>query len=87
MQGNILHYWKNRKFQFVYAEPILNGNLLILASKRRQNLPDGLVELDWNGNAVWEYFSEKLIPRGKLSGNGILLNILMSLNSVTKQKN
>jgi len=58
MQGNILHYWKNRKFQFVYAEPILNGNLLILASKRRQNLPDGLVELDWNGNVVWEYFSD-----------------------------
>jgi len=54
MQGNIVHYWENKDIRLGYAEPLSNGNLLSLAENQSQLT--GLVELDWNGHVVWEYF-------------------------------
>jgi len=56
MQGDIVHSWNRPGYTLGYAEPLLNGNVLIKAYK--QGVGSGLVELDWESNVVWEFFDE-----------------------------
>ena len=57
MQGNIVHSWKGKDVDLrYYAEPLSNGNLLVLARQIGQSRLGGVVELDWDGNTVWKYF-------------------------------
>lgn len=54
MQGNIAHYWENPYYHLGYAEPLTNGNILCSGYHVKTN--QGLIEFDWDGNVVWEYF-------------------------------
>ncbi|CAN2044484.1 arylsulfate sulfotransferase [Candidatus Magnetomoraceae bacterium gMMP-1] len=63
MEGRIVHSWNYDEMGLVasvydLAEPLSNGNIMIIAKKTEYGI-NGLVEIDWNGNIVWEYFDDK----------------------------
>jgi hypothetical protein len=59
MDGRVVHEWAPAGYKTTYyATPLPNGHILTLA-RRTKDSPayDGVVELDWEGRVVWEYFN------------------------------
>ncbi len=56
MSGNIVHEYQNSKYKTGYGKLLMNHNLLVFVSSGTPDESSGLIEIDWNGNIVWEYF-------------------------------
>lgn len=57
MNGDIVHTWESPDYNLYYAEPLPNGNVLVKCTKLEDG-SQGIIELDWNSNVVWEYFNK-----------------------------
>ena len=61
MQGRFVHHWETGYEPGSYGELLPNGNLLYAGKVENSSLADLieaggiLLELDWDGNVVWEY--------------------------------
>lgn len=55
MEGSIVHSWEHSEYNYTYAEPLPNGNLLAFFFKDASQwaFPSGVAEVDWAGNVVW----------------------------------
>lgn len=63
MDGTLIHSWNYDDMGLIpsvydLAEPTSDGSLLIIAKKTDPGI-NGVIEIDWNGKIVWEYFNEK----------------------------
>jgi len=63
IEGEIVHKWKPMVTPD-FAEMLPNGNLMVLGAVLDSGLsesirPSTLLELDWDGNVVWEYVNRK----------------------------
>ena len=63
LHGRVVHEWRLPGFAGLYAQLLPNGNLL--AAVQTTDGPSGLrgkaghmLELDWNGNIVWNYAAD-----------------------------
>lgn len=57
MEGMVVHYWSHPTYRLGYAEPLSNGNLLVFATQPEQRAPTIMLEMDWDGNVIWELSS------------------------------
>ncbi|HJO85847.1 MAG TPA: aryl-sulfate sulfotransferase [Rhodospirillales bacterium] len=61
MMGQVVHQWKMENVPGNYGKLLTNGNLLYLGKLIPSPLPEfggnggQLIEVDWEGNTVWEY--------------------------------
>ena len=61
MMGQVVHQWKMDNVPGNYGKLLTNGNLLYLGKLIPSPLPEfggnggQLIEVDWDGNTVWEY--------------------------------
>ena len=53
MEGNTVHIWDIRPYDVDYLRPLPGGSFLGLSP-----FQDKLVEVDWDGNVLWEYYKE-----------------------------
>ena len=53
MDDTVVHSWERPDYNLGYAEPLENGNILTFGHTEQS---DGIIELDWNSNVVWEFF-------------------------------
>ena len=65
MQGNIVHRWQMERRPGDYGYLLENGNLLISGRTGKGPVTFGgrsgvIVELDWDGNKVWEFAEDTL---------------------------
>ena len=59
MDGSVVNTWANASQDYTYSgvEPLENGHILLFASRVGGSSPGSRIvaELDYNGNAVWDY--------------------------------
>jgi len=59
MNGRVVHQWRPQGLKTTYyAQPLPNRHLLLLAVRiaHRPMFIHGVIEMDWDGNVVWQYF-------------------------------
>lgn len=85
MNGDTVHWWTDMDYTTTfYAQPLDNGDILTLAN--RKDDPEqigGVIEMNWAGRVVWEYFD----PDGRSAHHDVRRlengNTLILLNEYT----